>query len=209
MRILSENSWRKYAKTSETSKVEDAVVELESTKRKRLGEVYDRYVDDVYRILYDYIGEEYYLDDIVQEVFMRYYEEMGKEEIVLVLAWLIRVGKNLLNDIYRRERRTYEGYSHISSQHMINEISAEEEALDKIMAGEIRELRKHIFDRLSREYPLWSEVLLMAYVMDMPQQEVADKLGVSLRVVHSRIFRARRWLKKHYNVEFEDVFKKY
>ena len=53
--------------------------------------------------------------------------------------------------------------------------------------------------------PRWHDAVLYAYYVGMPQDKVAEQMGVSLQVVHSMLHRAREWMKKTYGVEYEEM----
>ena len=182
---------------------------MESTRKKRLEEVYERYSDDVYRMLLRFLEDERYVDDIVQETFLSFYDDMDKVEEKVTFAWLRQVAINHAKTRYKRAgigRRKENIYA--VKQEGETAISVEEECVEKETCEELRVFRESIFNRLEKEHPLWAEVLMLVCILELPQQEAAKRIGVSVNVVHSRLHRARRWLEKNYRQKMEKYFGK-
>ena len=81
--------------------------------------------------------------------------------------------------------------------------SLEDDFFTKLKDKEYHELAETIFSRLYEENPRWHEALTITYLLEKPQKEVAEIMGVSLSVLHSMLYRAKQWIKKNYEEEFE------
>lgn len=53
----------------------------------------------------------------------------------------------------------------------------------------------------------WYDVLILAHCMEMPRQDIADCMGMSLDAVSSMLQRVRNWIKKNYRDEFDHITK--
>ena len=176
----------------------------ESTKGVRLKKAYEAYADDIYRILVKEFGEEEYVKDAIHEAFLSYYDVMDTVEIQLIEAWLIRVARNIATNTKKRESIILEKKIIISEE---NAVSAEEVILEKETCEELRDFRKSVLDDLQARNPLWYEVLMMVCVTGMSHKEVAKELGLQMCAVHSRLKRARKWIRENYKEELDDVIK--
>ncbi|GIU44326.1 RNA polymerase sigma factor SigZ [Shewanella sairae] len=118
------------------------------------------------------------VDDILQEVYIKasgHLQQLKSQDSLK--SWLYRITHNVIMDFYRSR----EIYDELSDA-LIDDVE-EEQALDK-MAQCLRPM----FDCLPEKYQMamiWSEV------EGLPQQEVADRLGISLSGAKSRIQRGR------------------
>lgn len=54
----------------------------------------------------------------------------------------------------------------------------------------------------------WHDAVLFAYYMDIPQERVAEMMGVRIGVLHSILHRAKVWIRKTYGVEYEEMNRK-
>ncbi len=185
-------------------------MEQKSTKRKRWDDAYSRYVDKLYRVLYKYAEEDRFLDDVVHDTFLDYYDNMDKIEDDMIFVWLSHVAINSLKSLYRREGKCLLNSSYASAlREEEQEVpSAEDEYLEKDMCREIRKFRRDILDKLKEENPLWHEVIMKMCVMGMTAKEVAREQGVSNYVIYARLHRARDWIKKSYKEEGIEKFEK-
>ena len=53
----------------------------------------------------------------------------------------------------------------------------------------------------------WYDAILLTYFLEKPQKEVADVMGISLENLHSTLYRARQWIRKHYEEQFQHLYK--
>ena len=53
----------------------------------------------------------------------------------------------------------------------------------------------------------WYEVIVMAYYFEMPQGEIAEKLGVDRYAISSKLYRAKQWMRKNYREEYEQYLR--
>ncbi|WP_420341682.1 sigma factor-like helix-turn-helix DNA-binding protein [[Clostridium] scindens] len=47
----------------------------------------------------------------------------------------------------------------------------------------------------------------MTYVLEKPQKEVAEIMGVKLETLHSMLYRAKKWIRKHFEEQFDHLNK--
>lgn len=51
----------------------------------------------------------------------------------------------------------------------------------------------------------WYDAIVLVYYMEMPQAKVAELMGIRLEVLHSLLHRAKKWIKKKYGTEYEEM----
>ena len=49
----------------------------------------------------------------------------------------------------------------------------------------------------------WYEAVTLTYCLEKSQREVAEIMGVSVEVLHSMLYRAKKWIRKNYEDQFE------
>lgn len=124
------------------------------------------------------------VDDILQEVYIKASSNLHQLKSQDSLkSWLYRITHNVMMDFYRGR----EMYDELSDSY-VDEVP-EEAALQK-MAQCLRPM----FDCLPEKYRL---AMILAEVDGLPQQAIADRLGISLSGAKSRIQRGR--------VKFKDL----
>ena len=53
----------------------------------------------------------------------------------------------------------------------------------------------------------WYDAITITYILEKPQREVAENMNVSLGVLHSMLYRAKKWIQKKYKEEYDRLKK--
>jgi RNA polymerase sigma-70 factor (ECF subfamily) len=123
-------------------------------------------------------------DDIRQDVFVKIQRRLDQlEDPARLEGWIHLITRNAVIDHYRRRKETVE---------VPESLAAEPENHN----GELEEL-KTAFRRMIYSLPdLYREALVLTEFDGLTQQELADRLGISLSGAKSRVQRARAQLKE-------------
>ena len=123
-------------------------------------------------------------DDILQNVFLKIHSHVDtlRDETKLE-SWIFQIARNAIADHYRTRFSSHEAPAETEPA----EAPAEENVMEKFSAG-IRDM----IDQLPAHY---REALLLTEFDGLSQQELADRLGLSLSGAKSRVQRARQLLK--------------
>lgn len=71
------------------------MVESEDVKKAEIDRLYKENVSKVYRTALYYVEDHYVAEEIVQEVFLKLYDNLGDICMESVPAWLITTAKNM------------------------------------------------------------------------------------------------------------------
>jgi RNA polymerase sigma-70 factor (ECF subfamily) len=159
----------------------------------------DRHKGRVYRTLYQVVGHDQDAQDLAQEVFLRLYRSLDSfRGDAAFTTWLHRLTINIALDWLRaRKRRPLQ----VPLEPPPDEpdgpvrelrsdgLTPEEEAL---RSERQRQIRQAIMD-LSQDY---REVVMLYHFQHLSYQQIADRLGVPVRTVETRLYRAKRLLKE-------------
>lgn len=125
-------------------------------------------------------------NDILQESFLRLWREMLKGIVVRHMrAWLIRVARNLSEDV---ARGSFQRNGTIGPE-MFETIGSNLEPPD--MRMETQELHSQIREGLLEIAPQDREILTMRYALDYEVPDIAKALQLQPSAVHMRLSRAR------------------
>jgi RNA polymerase sigma-70 factor (ECF subfamily) len=141
-------------------------------------------------------GNDAQAEDISQEVFMRAYENFAELKASPTAGgWLKTVTTHLtLNYVtrYRRRWRFFSELEHPSDDDESSTREVEWEVPDTVLADLGEEEQARLVDEALRRLPLHQRLPLVLYHFeDLPYQEIADKLKVSLAKVKTDISRGR------------------
>ena len=83
----------------------------------------------------------------------------------------------------------------------------EEFYVRKMKNQQFAELEKGIFEALYEKNPRWYEAITITYVLEKPQNEVAENMEVTLEVLQAILYRAKKWIRKNYAEEYAHLNK--
>ena len=133
------------------------------------------------------ISERFDAEDIVQEVCAAAFASHGKlKEPAAFKAWLLRIAQNRCTDWYRRRARDMEL--------PIEELS--ESALSCGLHGRTGSLR--VGETLEKLGGKEKQILYLYYFKELPQDEIARRLGIPLGTVKSRLHYAKEKFRQSY-----------
>jgi len=158
------------------------------------AELVARHKDSLYRLLRRHLGDPEEAREAVQEAFIAAWRALGRYDASRPFgAWLRTIAINKARDRGRRRafRRLFFGdrpLEHSEAQERPDPAVDAEEAL-------IERDRLAALDRAIARLPAsLKEALLLTAIEGHSQQEAAAILGVSIKSVETRVYRARRML---------------
>ena len=181
------------------------MVESEDVKKAEIDRLYKENVSKVYRTALYYVEDHYVAEEIVQEVFLKLYDNLGDICMESVHAWLITTAKNMAKN-YLIDSKWETPMEEVPEQ----EVPYSSEGLDAQLIEvfrqkECRELHDTIFADLYEKNSRWYEAVTVSYTLDKPQKEVAEKMGISVDTLYSTLYRAKQWIKKYYEEQFHQL----
>jgi len=139
-------------------------------------------------------------EDMCQDTFLLAFTRLNRfEGNSQFRSWITRIAINQCLVRLRKGRQASNGESHLVQM----DSEMEEKALDRFLFAskdtqlESVPVRLDLNTLLQTLKPEQRRILEMAYAEDMPYQEIAEELGITVRSVISRVFRAKRIVKKN------------
>ena len=155
--------------------------------REELAEIMDRHTDYLLRIAYGYVKDLHAAEDIVQEVFIKFYSNNGKyEERGELRAYLAKMTVNKSKDYLRSWH-----YRKVQLKTSLLPHSGKRNA-DGLVKRDEQELIGEAILRLPFKQ---REVLVHFYFNEMPLAEIADIISIPLSTVKTRLTRGRELLR--------------
>lgn len=153
------------------------------------GRLYDLHVERVYRHIYYRVGNIADAEDLTQQVFLRAWQAIGryKKTASPFLAWLLRIGHNLVIDFYRSRKDTafLDNNIPLPDEKTPGPAQLAERKYDQEM------LRKVIV-KLPGEQ---QQVILMSFIEGFSHSEIAAAMGKkegNIRVILHRALKKMR-----------------
>lgn len=178
---------------------------IKSIGKTAFDAVYEANADAVYYTALRYSRDEHAAEEITQTVFMKLYMNMENINMEAVNSYLLSAAKHMALN-YKRDGKRVVPAEEICEDAKVTD-SAEDEFMKKLYRNEYCELAEMIFTELYRVNERWYDAIMITYLLEKPQKEVAEIMGVSLEVLHSMLYRAKKWIRRNFEEEFDHLNK--
>lgn len=158
---------------------------IDRANNKTTEQIWRGLGDQLRRFIRSRVRQDADAEDVLQEVFLKIHRNIGKvRETQRLEAWVFQIARNAVNDFYRQEaKRVGEG-----------ELPLPGEPHDDLEPY-VQELGKCVAAMVSELPGEQGRAVGMYELEGLPQQEIADREGISLSGAKSRIQRGREKLK--------------
>lgn len=187
-------------------------MKIKSFDRNSFDAVYTAYANKVHRIARTKTGNKEVAEDITQEVFMKFYQHMSNVNASNVESWLYVVTENMAFN-YSRDNVREKSVGDIDLFMVNNEDemdrsivyleSLEEKYIRNLTREERAKFAQEIYADLYKKNERWHEAITVTYILERPQKEVAETMGMSLGALQLMLFRARNWIRKQYQKRYD------
>ena len=177
---------------------EDNVLFLLIKKRDKdaFTVVYRKYHSYLYALAFKYLKSAEMAEDAVQQIFVKLWETSAKIEIEVNLkGYLYTMIKNHVLNQFRNNRESI-SLSYVNIQ---NEAVKEEDFTEKL---EERELHDFLYKGICNLPPQKREVCRLKLEEKLSNQEIADRMGISVHTVKSHYQESVKMLREYFqNIE--------
>lgn len=155
-----------------------------------IDEIYQLYMNDVYRFLLSMTKDKHLAEDLLQETFIRAYIHIHSYDHSKVKPWLFQVARNAFIDYVRKHKKEVTISDDI--------IASLFQAAVKSPAHQI-ELKEVLSVYMAQLPDNYREALDLYYLKELNYKEASRKMNITEANFKSILFRARQRLKSLYN----------
>jgi RNA polymerase sigma-70 factor, ECF subfamily len=146
------------------------------------GELYERYMEQIFRYLYYQTADKHEAEDLTETVFLKAWQALPRtrKPIANIRAWLYRLAHNLVIDRRRTRKKlaTIEDYPYLSDP-----------AVSPEQALQSKEASQALAVLLTKLKPRSRQVLICRFINDLSHRETAEIMG--LKENHVRVLQYR------------------
>ncbi|KJJ42086.1 RNA polymerase sigma factor SigM [Bacillus subtilis] len=155
-----------------------------------IDEIYQMYMNDVYRFLLSMTKDKHLAEDLLQETFMRAYIHIHSYDHSKVKPWLFQVARNAFIDYVRKHKKEVTISDDIIGSLFQNAVQspAHQVEIKEVLTGYMSELPDN-----------YREALTLYYLKELNYREASHIMNISEANFKSVLFRARQRLKALYN----------
>ncbi len=169
--------------------MDQELVQAAKADPSRFADIYDRYVDEVYRYVFRRVSDKETAEDITSQAFMAAVQAFPRFQWngAPLTCWLYRIARNKITDWYRKNKR----YNVVSIDDTVHPKLSEtfEPQIQQIdMRNEIVRAME-LLDESDRE------IITLKYFEDFGNQEIAAVMDISPNHVGVKLHRALKKLR--------------
>jgi RNA polymerase sigma-70 factor (ECF subfamily) len=177
---------------------EELVGQIVHQKPEAVRALYRRYGRLVYSLALHIVGDHSAAEEITQDVFMRVWEKAGTYDAgkAKVITWLSRIARNQAIDVLRRRNRRGE---HERETWEFLKFAADRVDHDPVEDVELSSQRKEVRAAVAALPENQQQALSLAFFQGLTHRQIAEKLGVPLGTVKTRIRDAMQKLRNRFD----------
>lgn len=175
-----------------------------SQKLERLHRYMDKYADLVWKHARHHVYQ-CWVDDVMQETFIKLYEHLDYLPDPKVKPWLLITAANIAKD-YSRKGGKFESIS-LNDEELQESLEVLTYTIDSTLNQKAAcELLQTALEILYEKNPIWYYVLADSCMLGMSSIEISKVLNISRTNVDVIKKRARKFLHKELGKEYEEIF---
>ena len=176
-----------------------------SHKQERFQKYLDMYEKMVLSNAKRYVGYDL-AQDVAQETFLKMFLHLDYLDDEKVKPWLLVVSQNTAINAMKKADPVDELTEETTENDLDGQThgdSAEEYCIKK---EAVHELLRTAFELLYKKNPIWYDVMLNSYLLEMSSKEVAKLLNLTVANVDVIKLRARTYLSKMLGKRYRELF---
>lgn len=169
---------------------------LIKNEEKAFRVLYDRYWSRLYFYALNVLNDPKICEDIVQDVFTDLWQNAHQKDVQNVAAYLHQATKYKIFNTLRN------GKTRQSHLERISQLQSQPQLSDPLEATELESMIKQLISELPKRC---QQIFLLSRFEYLSNQEIADKLGISLQTVKNQISKALAYLREHLEVKMTSL----
>ncbi|PEF73607.1 RNA polymerase subunit sigma [Bacillus pseudomycoides] len=150
----------------------------------------------IFQVIFAILRHEEDAQDITQEVFVKIHASLPNYQFRGLKTWMARIATNHAIDYKRKKEREKVELS------LSNETQEDIKSSHNIEASLLRKEKKLLIAQKLKELPEnYRDVVLAHYLEEKSYQEIATQQNAEVKTVEMKLYRARKWIKKHWKEE--------
>ncbi len=174
--------------------------------------IYRAYSADVYRASLHIVKNSEIASQMMQQAFANFYYKAETVNPGCVKAYLICAARNLSKNYVTSKdyKLRYEPRNSANDEENISQPepsvpSTEETYFDSYEKDKRSKFGNEIMTEVQKHNPEWHEILYDMFYLEKDHDEIAVELGISKEVLYSRLYRAKKWIRKHFDNQMKQL----
>lgn len=170
---------------------------MEKKMKNNTSDIWEELHDRLRAFIAKRVGSEAETEDLLQEVFVRVHKQIDSlEDPDRMVSWVFQITRNAIVDHYRSPERRRELPAGLAADIEEGKSAVVADEDEREAKYELSHCLRPMIERLSAEY---REAIRLVELEGLTNQEAANKLGLSIPGMKSRVQRGRQQLRKMLN----------
>ncbi|WP_245850666.1 RNA polymerase sigma factor [Paenibacillus herberti] len=166
----------------------------------RFGELIDEYGEYLYRTINAVLRSPHDTEDVLQEVLLTICRTLPECRLDGFKTWITRIAVNRAIDWQRMKRRRENPAWHLPEDRPENydQLQDQMPIVEQLIA---KERLQKVQDKLEELPSDYAAVVRDYYFRRRTQEEISQERGLKPKSVESKLYRARSWMRRHWQKE--------
>lgn len=167
----------------------DLIRQARSGNSEAFAQLYDAYLERVYRFIYFRVSDDETAEDLTSQVFLKAWENLERYKVSSspYIAWLYTIARNLVIDYYRTKKE---------SLSLDDAVSVASEAQPPVEEVEVRLDLEAMRDALHSLTEDQQQVLILRFIDGLPNENIAKMMNRKEGAIRALQMRALQTLSK-------------
>ncbi|WP_170308051.1 RNA polymerase sigma factor [Paenibacillus dakarensis] len=167
-------------------------------EQEAFRELVNLYSQHVFHTAYSVLRDTKEAEDASQEVFVQVFKALPQYRSEGFKTWITRITLNKSIDIKRKlARRASEEQGDLNDA--LERIPSRDKDTLSILIHQ--EKKQHLREKVQNLPDNHREVITAFYLEEKNYEQIASELGVTVKTVESKLYRARQWIRKSWKEE--------
>ncbi|HEY0245866.1 MAG TPA: sigma-70 family RNA polymerase sigma factor [Mucilaginibacter sp.] len=180
-------------KTKISISEEELVLALRNREKIAVETLYDMYASSLFGVISRIVIDEHVAEDVLQETFVKIWHSFSSysTEKGRLFTWMVNIARNLSID----KIRSKDFKNQNKNRELENNVTFIDEQKNTVYKPELLDI-KELVETLNPEQ---KSILDLVYFKGYTHVEAAEKLGIPLGTIKTRLRMAIQQLRKHFN----------
>lgn len=177
-------------------------------KREKFDKFYRENEHEVYKAALYFTRHDQAAVEVAQKAFYHVYLVFERLDMETARAYALRAARNWAFNWMRDFKIAKEG----NIEDYYEDVTAI--GPDEIMVREFEkkkafDLAENILSALYEKNQKWYDAIVLAYYLEISQEDLARQQGVDKYVISSRLYRAKKWIRANYREEYDKMMESF
>lgn len=172
------------------------ITDFKISKKEKFNILYQKYYRYSYKIAFGILKKDKYIDDVVQEIYMKLWKNIDKinlDDEEGTKAYVSVAAKTTAINKYNKDKKSGTKFVEINDDVLFATTSNESADPADIVVNNANV--DYIYDKIKELGKNYDQVMMLKYKHEHTPEEIAEVTGLNIKTVYTKLSRGREILK--------------